>query len=215
MAKLLSICENCGLIFPNQMFEIRENIVFEFSGITIIVPCPKCGKEVSTSPQGIFRSINGVIEFLGTSERSLSELRRFYEIVKNARQKKQSVEDFSEVLTKELPELSPISSFLQQHATSAGLLIGLLGLILAATSAIIDVKTYQEAHQQKADVEPKIIINQTYNTFNAPTVNQTYNAPSSRSRKNPAEKPFVKSKRVGVNNPCECGSGRKRKKCHP
>jgi hypothetical protein len=204
MAKLISICENCGLIFPNPMFEIPESAEVGFSNISIVVPCPNCGKEVTTSPEGIFKSVKGVVQFLGAVDRTIPELQRFTRLVENAREEKQNATEFSAILDRELPEFSPISNFLLKNATTTNLLISFLGLILTAVGTIIAYKTYQESHQQKADIDPKIVINQTYNIYNAPSTNKLV----------PAKRISLKSKRVGVNKPCECGSGKKRKKCH-
>lgn len=205
MAKLISICENCGLIFPNPMFEVLEGAEVGFSDISIVVPCPNCGKEVTTSPEGIYKSIQGIVQFLGAVDPSIPKLQSFTRLVENARKEKQNATELTAILDRELPEFSPISNFLLKNATTTNLLISFLGLILTAVGTIIAYKTYQESHQQKADIDPKIVINQTYNIYNATSNNNSVQA---------KRLPVKKGKRVGVNKLCECGSGKKRKKCH-
>lgn len=210
MAKLLSICEHCGVIFPNPAFELREGAELTVRNITFVVPCPNCGNNVSISPQGVFKSIKGVVQFLGTPDRSIEELQKLTRLIENAKDEGQNATEFSETLNKELPELSPISDFLLRHATTTNFLIGFFGLLLTAISTIITIKTYQESHQQKPNVDPKIVINQTYNIYNSP------NNENQKKAKSPKPMPrTVGKKKGGVNALCECGSGRKRKKCHP
>lgn len=205
MAKIPSICENCGFIFGNPIFEIPDNGTVQFSNITLVAPCPNCGKEVQTIAEGVYTSIKGVIQFLGKPSRSISELRKLSQLLKEAQDKQQSTQEVSEIIKKELPELSPISAFLTKHAVTLGLLVSFIGLLLTSIQTIVSIKQYQESHQQKPNIDPQQVINQTFNQTFIINESKTFGKNKSQPKN---------SVRGKVNSPCHCGSGRKYKKCH-
>lgn len=218
MAKLLAICEHCGLIFPHNSVDFGRGAMITFENITLVDHCPKCGNEVGISPQGTYRAMESVVEFLGASDPSIEDLQKLARLVQQARDKKQNVTEFSEALNKELPEFSPISDFLRKHGTTIGLVIGFLSLLAGVIQTIITAKQYQESHQQKNNINPQVIINQTINNY-YPSANDEDQKKAQPPRPMPKiKKPMPRNttkKRVGVNQPCDCGSGKKRKKCHP
>ncbi len=208
MAKIPTICENCGVIFENPALDIADNATVQISGISFVVHCPNCGEQVVTSPEGFYKSVKGVIQFLGKSDRSISELKSLARLLDDARDKQQSATEVSQIIQRELPKLSPVASFLTKHAVTLGLLVGFIGLLLTSIQTIVTIKQYQESHQQKPNIDPQQVINQTFNqTF-------VYTTPNNQDKRKLQSKKPVINKRGKVNAPCSCGSWRKYKKCH-
>ena len=209
MAKIPSICKNCGLIFQGVGFDIADGITVQFSNVKTITTCPNCGNEVHTSLEGFYTSIKGAIQFLSAPERSISDLQKLAGLFDNAKVERQDATEVSQIIQKELPEFSPIANFILKYGTTLTLLIAFLTLVQNSIQTIVSIKQYQENRQQKSQIEPHQVINQT--------ISQTFNnipKPDNQIQWKPKLAKIVTSKRGKGNDLCDCGSGKKRKKCH-
>jgi len=211
MAKLLSVCGKCSIAFENNAFLFPEGASIEFSNVTVDVPCPKCRNRTVTLYEGTYQAIGGIVQFLQDPARNVTELRRLSEILREAKDKKQNPTEISKILDKELPSFELLANFFSKHAHSiaaVATIATILGLLLTSIQTAISYKQLIESREQKPNA-PTTIINQIIN----------YSAPNKETKEKSAlQEPKTRfttgKKRVGVNAPCECGSGKKRKKCH-
>jgi len=191
-----AVCDTCGSIFPSD-FEIIDSLHISFSGCTS-GPCPKCGG-VGHIPDGVYNFIGDTIELLSGPSRTVSELNRLAKILSQARNERISLEQISNRIQEEVPELLSLKDFFPKSRSELyaflTIIITIIGLILG---------------QVKRDQPPKIEVNQVLNVICQPQEPSTTKGPKSKVQ----YKAMVKAKKkVGRNDPCPCGSGIKYKKC--
>src|SRR6185369_652254 len=88
--------------------------------------CDICG---AGFPSKIFRFISSTIEILSAPERTVEELTRLAQILRDAKTKQQSNEQVTSQIKRELPVLSPLADLLSKKQ---GELYGYLTFVLAA-----------------------------------------------------------------------------------
>lgn len=143
-------------------------------------------------PDGVFNFIGNTIEILSAPERTIDELARLANILREAREKQDTPEEVALRIQRELPTLSRLGDLLPKNRSE---LYGFLAVVLAAIQLLS-----QSAPTQQGPV-----------TIN---INQVVNQVISQSPpvSHPARSTEL-SKKVGRNEPCPCGSGKKFKKC--
>ena len=186
-----AVCDNCGVIFPSG-FEANNSTNITFSGCGA-GPCPACGG-MGHIPDGVYNFIGNTIELLSGPARTVAELQRLAAILKNAKENQSSHQEISKEIEKELPELSSLKDILPKTRTELYAFIA----IIISTIALL-------ASQPQSNEPQKIEVNNVIN-------NIYQQLPQTPETKKPIQKP-EKSKKVGRNDPCPCGSGKKYKKC--
>lgn len=186
-----AVCDSCGAIFPSSI-EATNSINITFSNMGA-GPCPAC-RGTGHIPDGVYNFIGNTIELLSGSARTVSELERLANILKQAREKKSSFEDVSNEIEAQVPELSSIKDILPKTRTE-------LYAFIAIIISIITLLLSQASSQEPSKVEINNVINNIYQ--------QSPNIPQER---NEIEQQKKKPK-IGRNEPCPCGSGKKHKKC--
>ena len=144
-------------------------------------------------PDGLFRILGDTIQILAASRQTIAEYSRLEQILRTARQNRETPEAVAEKIRRETPGLAKLADLLVPK--NAADFYGLLGA-LAATAAL-----FVQLGQSEPDVG-KITVNQV--------INQIVNG---AAEKQPSRKADRSPKRPGRNDPCNCGSGKKYKKC--
>ena len=148
-------------------------------------------------PDGVFNFVGTTIEILSAPQRTIDELSRFSNILREAREKKRSPEEVAQTIRKEVPELSGLADLLPKTRTE---LYSFITLIVAVLTLLAE----SGGRDNKAT---NITVNQTINQ----AFGETERTASARNKETVTNK-TVKPK-VGRNAPCTCGSGKKYKKC--
>lgn len=185
MPAIPAFCDTCGTVFNSGFFaENSSNISFTDcqSG-----PCPSCGG-IGHIPDGVFNFIGNTIEILSAPERTISELMRFAQILREAKAKSETRDQVVDRVEKEIPSLSKLANLLPENRSE---LYGFLAVILAAVQ----------------------LFTQQPSTTKSTTINVTQVVQQVVTEQPSTVKVPTKSKKVGRNEACPCGSGQKYKRC--
>jgi uncharacterized protein YecA (UPF0149 family) len=155
-------------------------------------PCPACGG-MGHIPDGVYNFIGNTIELLSGPARTVSELQRLANILREARKKNASLEEVKKEIQEEVPELSSLRDILPKNRSE---LYAFLALILSVITLLLPQLSSKGANK----VEINNVINNVYQQA------QPQETPKKGS-------PERKNKKIGRNEPCPCGSGKKYKKC--
>ncbi|MCP3928647.1 MAG: hypothetical protein GY705_06050 [Bacteroidetes bacterium] len=187
MLRVPAVCDNCGTIFQSG-FEATNATNISFYGCGA-GPCPKCGGN-GHIPDGIYNFIGNTIELLSGPSRTVSELRKLSEILRQAKENKTSHQELTSKIERQLPELSSIGDILPKTRTE---LYAFIAIIISVIVLILG----QLETREPSKIEINNVINNIYQ--------QQSNQPEKIAP--------VKKKKIGRNEPCPCGSGKKYKKC--
>lgn len=196
MVRVPAVCDSCGAFFPSPI-EASNSTNITFSGVTV-GPCPHCGATAHV-PDGTYNFIGNVIEFLSGPKRSASELERLATILRAAQQRQASIEEVRNEVAKEVPTLRSITDLLP---TTRSELYAFISILLVVLTLILG--------ELRRGETPKIEITQVINQITQ-VVEQASPAATQSGR---ADESAARVPKVGQNDPCPCGSGKKYKKCH-
>jgi hypothetical protein len=130
MPSIPAFCDTCGAVFHSGIV-VENSTNVTFSG-NRAGPCPACGG-IGHIPDGVFNFIGNTIEILSAPERTVEELTRLSDILREAKEKQQSPEEVAERIQKELPSLAGIGALLPKNRAE---LYGFLAVILAAAQLL-------------------------------------------------------------------------------
>lgn len=200
MANVPAVCDFCGGVFPSGIVaEDALNISFLNVGAG---PCPSCGSP-SHIPDGIYNFIGNSIELLTRPGRSLAELEHLSTLLRIAQQADTPVDQVREQLTREAPELKSLSDALPKSRSDLYAFISILVAILSLVIANF-----------KKDQAPHIEINQVINVLSGSLPPRDGGQPAPSRPRSSSSKQSTPKLKVGRNDPCPCGSGKKYKRCH-
>lgn len=185
MPSVPAFCDTCGTVFNSGIF-VENSTNISFAG-NRSGPCPSCGG-MGHVPDGVFNFIGNTIEILSAPERTIAELTRLTQILREAKAKAETREQVVSRIEKELPSLSGLVKLLPENRSD---LYGFLAVVLAAVQLFSQPPT------------------QNSTTFNVTQVIQQVIAEPSDAKAVPV-KP---KKKVGRNETCPCQSGIKYKRC--
>jgi uncharacterized protein YecA (UPF0149 family) len=185
MPSVPAFCDTCGTVFSSGIFvENSRNISFAGNRSG---PCPRCGG-MGHVPDGVFNFIGNTIEILSAPERTIAELNQLAIILAEAKDKSETREQVVSRIEKEVPALSKLAQLLPENRSE---LYGFLALVLAAAQ----------------------LFTQTPAAPSPTTVNVTQVIQQVVAEPQPTKTVPSKSKKVGRNETCPCGSGTKYKRC--
>jgi hypothetical protein len=184
-----AICDYCGEIFPSGIV-VENSLNITFNNISV-GPCPSCGQRGHVS-DGVFNFIGNTIELLSGPERTIIELENLAKILKNAKINKSTYEEISNEIERKIPELSSFKDILPKTRNE---LYAFIAIILTIISI------YLSQSNERNKIEVNNIINNIYK----------YSEEKDNIKKDNEKE--IKSKKIGRNEPCICGSGKKYKKC--
>lgn len=194
-----AFCDSCGTIFPSAI-EVVNSINVELHGRS--GPCPRCGGE-GHIPDGVYNFVGNTIELLSGPSRTIFELERLAAILREARERGASWEQINKRIQDEVSELSSIKDILPKSRSE---LYAFIAIIIAIISLILG--------QLKSNAPSKIEINQVFNTiYQQQSISELIRPQTSNFAGKQLRPHQTKKKKVGRNELCPCGSGKKYKKC--
>jgi hypothetical protein len=146
-----AFCDSCGAVFPSGIF--LEN-VYNAHISNNRCKCPSCG-EMGHTPDGVFNFVKGVIEVISAPQRTIEDLIRFEEILRTARESRQSTDEVSSRIKHEVPSLSSIADLLPQDKNQ---LYGFLGVMIAGVTLVVQLMQ----QQQPTNITINQVITHTY-----------------------------------------------------
>jgi hypothetical protein len=188
-----AVCDTCGAIFSSGI-SIENSTHITFAGSTA-GPCPNCGAR-GHIPDGTYNFTQDTIELLRGPDRTVSDLERLAQILREARQRRASVDEVKETIQQEAPNLSTLADLLPQTRSE---LYGFIQIVLAAIALVLTQAAAQNVDIQDVDID----VNQVIGI----TIEQQTRQPNIQPQQQEISK-------VGRNDPCPCGSGKKYKRCH-
>ena len=188
MVNLPAVCDSCGTVFKSG---------FSFSGGGTVVsigsssgPCPNCGG-FGHIPDGTYKIIENIIEVLSAPQRTLDELERLSELLKDSKENKITNEELNDKTEEEIPGLHPLLDFVIPRTRSDRFNFGMMVLSVALPIFISAMLNGQTTN----NIEPEVIINNFYG------VEQNKNE-------------SIRTEKIKRNELCPCGSRIKYKRCH-
>ena len=213
MSRVPAICTSCGAFFPSPIGIApgSTNVTLAFNVVT--QGCPHCG--------GTGRVLDGTFDFVGDAIRLVSgpghtvrDLERLEAILRDAQERQAPIEDIQQEVSAQVPRVKAIANLLPKTRPEAyAFYIPLLVLIIQ-----LAVGAFQKGETPKIEVNQ--VINQVLNqniTINQNITSPQQEPPAAQSpprRPVPSPKSTVKAPKIGRNDPCPRGSGKKYKKCH-
>jgi uncharacterized protein YecA (UPF0149 family) len=148
-------------------------------------------------PDGVFNFVGNTIEILSAPKRTVDELSRLAKILREAQEKKRSLEEVAETIRKEVPELAGLADLLPNNRAE---LYAFLALIVAVIALLTQ-------GSESGSNTTNITVNQTINQVFVETDK------AAKPKENTGPQAKQATPKVGRNDPCPCGSGKKYKKC--
>ena len=182
-----ALCTGCKTLYPSGLDGGSAA-----SG-PVTAPCPGCG-EKGYLPDGIDSFVRTIIEMVSAPERSISEIERLSAILVAALQKEAAFAHVGDTIKESIPPLSPVAELLPSPAAER------YAFIAVALKTIV-LFIGELGRSDSPTVEVSQVVNAVYAEEVAP--------PSRQS----APPPVEGGAKVGRNDPCPCGSGKKYKKC--
>lgn len=196
MPRVLAVCDDCGSFFPTYGAEVGGAPYVEVIEATFTVgsdlpapDCPVCGG-TSHVLGGEYSIVGDSLELLQGPERTVSQLERFAKILREARDRDASLDEVKQVLREEAPELSALANLLPQNRSD-------WYAVIAIILTIIQMLTSFPGNIRDVDIDVDMVINKALEHHQARPPESLQRIP-----------------KVGRNEPCPCGSGKKYKKCH-
>ncbi|MGR2767352.1 SEC-C metal-binding domain-containing protein [Photobacterium ganghwense] len=190
MPMIPAFCDTCGTPFSSGIFiEHCAHVTLKGNRSG---PCPNCGG-MGSVPDGVFNILGNVIEILSAPSRTLEQLKKYTQIINEAKEDNLSTEQVKKRIDSELPELSGITQFLPKTRSD---LYAFLSLILAALSYITTLVDNDDSvtSQQVEEIMEKSI-------------------QKLLQKEREAIKPKPNQFKPTRNSECTCGSGLKYKYC--
>jgi hypothetical protein len=153
-------------------------------------------------PDGIYNFVDDTIEILSGSNRTIEELKRFAFILHNAKNNSYDIGRLKEEVDKEVPELSSVMDILPKTRQD---LYQFIQIIIAIIGIIITLSHKPE--------QLKIEVNQVFNNIYQNNVSINYIVDNENINKS-INRPINTKNKIGRNEKCPCGSGKKYKHCH-
>jgi hypothetical protein len=161
-----------------------------------VSPCPHCGGQ-GHIPDGIYDTTAEGIRVIATSAKSAASLSRLAKLLQEARAKGATGEAVAEAIERDAPEFAGLAALVRRLkgvpiATWIGIALATLALLQGMS-----------ADERLVDIQGKV--DRVLQQVSAPAAAPAVRAPAPPQDAVP---------RVGRNDPCPCGSGRKYKRCH-
>jgi hypothetical protein len=149
-------------------------------------------------PDGTYSFIGNVIHLLRGPERSVHDLQRLAGILREARSRRDTFEQVGNQVRAKMPELGGLSDILPRTRSE---LYPFIAIILAIITLLI----------QRREPTASIDINTVMNLVTQAEGNSPTKPKPAADNVDTTPKALLK---VGRNEPCPCGSGKKYKRCH-
>jgi len=185
MPILPAYCRNCDRWFSTPFGFLENATNVEFSGLNMI--CGKCGGNAPIV-DGVYNAVGDTIEIVKSYDLSDEELKALTRILQEGIARNTPAGQIREIIAREVPKASGLNKLIIDNAG----LYALLTLILATLQVVVPLFTSSGNNQIDTEKIIKAILESKTKNVSEPK----------------------KDAKTGVNAPCWCGSGKKRKKCH-
>lgn len=192
MPTIDAYCDNCHrwTALTNDLANVANMGGITFQNVS--TPCKHCGHAARVI-DGTYSVINGAIHIVKSLNLSKADLKALSHILQNAIQNNLSATEVRAIISKDVPKATPLGRYMKEgnnfvaHLSLFATLIGLWLAFYLSSPPIDENKIADKVFERLTQQE--------------------------RSTKKPVTPPATAPK-MGVNEPCYCGSGRKFKKCH-
>ena len=171
-----------------------------FENAEVSEPCPMCGRHRGRVLAGEQQFVRDAEKLLQGPERDAEKLGRLAKFLRKARERSYSDDEIRERANEEAPALS---SLIEQLLDVRPERVDLATWHALLATIIRALETGQGGENDDI-LKPSQVIYDSINQYNVTTVQ-----PSSTT-----DDPQHEAHKVGRNDPCPCGSGKKYKKCH-
>jgi hypothetical protein len=199
MAGIAAVCDHCGALFRSGAVEVRGNarVIMQDNEQT----CPRCGR-MTRIPDGVYDFAGDTVRIIATSASSADSLRRLQRVLQEARQSGAEPEVVARRIEQEAPEFGPLAAEASKRRNVEDLRVWLLTVIAVLTFFM----TAWDFTQPRQTVTPELIEQIFQKVLESGARPATATSTPSAA---PASSP-----KIGRNQPCPCGSGKKYKRCH-
>lgn len=159
----------------------------------VSTPCPMCRRRRGRVLAGEFEFVKDTMKFLSGPQSTVKDLERLAEFLRDAQESNATADEIQERAGKEAPEVSSLIKRLLSNKPARMELAVWFAIVATLLAPLIETGISAMADSP----EPSQVIYETNN------YNVTIQAPSNDG-----------VSKVGRNDPCPCGSGKKFKKCH-
>lgn len=195
-------CGNCGYLYPSGYgfdpdatgIEVSMTV---FEHAEVEEPCPMCGRHRGRVLAGEHQFVRDAEKLLRGSGRDAEGLEEIAEFVRGARERSFSAEEVREWAA--APEVLGIVEDLLKVRPERVEMARWYALLDATLRALAN-----ESDEEDGKLEPSLVVYDSVSPYNVTTVQ-----PSSMP-----DEGGHGTQKVGRNDPCPCGSGKKYKKCH-
>ena len=192
MVNIPAVCSTCGSLFfaPNLVGGAGQ---VEFHG-SRLSPCPVCGG-VGDIIDGVYNAATNTARLIISTATKPQQLKALEAIFLAAKKDKLSSDQINARVQEEVPELQSISDWVPKTRmelyTFIGIVLALITYISTTTFNFMDSSNSVSEDKVKELIDRAV---QDQIAVQKPT-------------------PQVKKKKIGRNEACPCGSGKKYKKC--
>ena len=200
MPSLPAICDTCLTVWDPHAFNFgnANNVYIEDVAVS---PCPNCGG-TGHIPDGIYSTTTDTIAVLATTAKSAQSLGALMRILKRARDQRVTTEELAQSLEQEkAANLKPVAALVRRLPRKLDIKYW-IGIALAVVALLEGQATDQKVERIEGRVE------QIYAQVLA------QHPAASPSPIPPPTASLSLTPKVGRNEPCPCGSGKKYKRCH-
>ncbi|MGF1689652.1 SEC-C metal-binding domain-containing protein [Photobacterium kagoshimensis] len=197
MPMIPAFCDSCGTPFPSGIFV--ENCLHMTMTGNRSGPCPNCGG-MGSVPDGVFNIVGNAIEILNAPIRTVEQLKRYAQVLDEAKEQKLSREEVKQKIDEEVPEFSSVSQYLPKNRSE---LYAFLALIISFLAYVTPLLMSDDG---MSETEVESLIN---NSVQQMLMQQEIDM---LKRENQRLKGFEFST-PSRNSECSCGSNKKYKQC--
>jgi hypothetical protein len=202
MPGLPAICDSCLTVWDPHAINIANATDVHIEDFTV-GPCPKCGG-TGHIPDGIYSATTDTINVVATTVKSAQALALLGRLLRHARNEKVDAEQLAQLLEQEkAADFKPVAAVVRRLPRKLD-----VKYWIGITLAVIAILQAQAADRKLDNIESQV--EHIYAEVVAPPATAK---PTAIPRVSPAITPSPYPK-VGRNQPCPCGSGKKYKRCH-
>ena len=204
MQQMPAECGHCGYLYPSGYYSDPGGTGIRVSAATLEVakvttPCPMCGRYRGNVLANEYRLIEDTAALLQGPEHPEEERQSLAALLRQALENDETAEETKTRADEQAPELSALVEKLLEEKPESMKDATWSTLLLSTVDGLAPV----EGNGSKDELVPSEVIYNSVNQYNITTVQ----AP-------PTAEPQQAVRKVGRNDPCPCGSGKKYKKCH-
>jgi hypothetical protein len=205
MQQMPAACGHCGYLYPSGYYSDPGDTGIRVSPETLEVakvttPCPMCGRYRGTVLAHEYRLVEDAAALLQGPENPVEELNSLASLLREAREHDETAAETKTRADKQAPELCALVDKLLDDKPESMEDDTWSTLLLSTIDELAPTGGNGNADEL---LVPSEVIYNALNQYNITTVQVPPTAEAQQAER-----------KVGRNDPCPCGSGKKYKKCH-